>query len=277
MKNQKKRENWKFFLGTGVGALIVIIIFSALVIGASSPFGNRIAVINMRGTIASGPTLLSETITPDETFSLIDKAENDPSIKAVLFVIDSPGGSVVASREISYAVNEMSKPTVCWMGDIAASGAYWIASSCDYVMADPLTITGSVGVTASYLEFSKLFEKYGVTYEQITSGESKDMGSPFRNMTSEERKKLEYIVNETFIYFLNDVKERRNLTQLQIDQIKNGDIFLGKDAVSLGLIDATGTLDDAKDRTEKIAGVENANFVTLQKKGLGLLDLLGML
>lgn len=278
MKTAKKREGWKFFIGIFVGmGIIVILLLASMLSSFSSPFTSKIAIIKIRGTIASGHSLLAETITPDDTLPLIQKAEEDSSIKAVMFDIDSPGGSVVASREIAYAVAEMKKPTLCWMGDVAASGAYWIASSCDYIMADPLTLTGSVGVTASYLEFSKLFDKYGITYEQITSGESKDVGSPFRNLTAGERSKLEYIVNETFTYFITDVVSKRNLTQDQIGTIKTGDIFLGKDAIALGLIDATGTLSDAREKAKSLANDKNANFVSLQKSGLSIFELLGML
>ncbi|MFH1237216.1 MAG: signal peptide peptidase SppA [Candidatus Aenigmatarchaeota archaeon] len=278
MKTAKRKEGWKFFVGIFVGmGIIVVLLLASMISSFSSPFTSKIAIIKIRGTIASGHSLLSETVTPDDALPLIQKAEEDASIKAVMFDIDSPGGSVVASREIAYAVAEMKKPTLCWMGDVAASGAYWIASSCDYIMADPLTLTGSVGVTASYLEFSKLFEKYGITYEQITSGESKDVGSPFRNMTTGERSKMEYIVNETFTYFITDVVSRRNLTQPQIDTIKTGDIFLGKDAIALGLIDATGTLSDAREKAKSLANDKNANFVSLQKSGLSIFDLLGML
>ena len=181
------------------------------------------------------------------------------------------------SREIAYAVKSMEKPTLCWMGDIAASGAYWIASSCDHVMADPLSMTGSIGVTASYLEFSELFEKYGVTYEQITSGESKDIGSPFRNMTAEEREKFEYLTDEIFNYFLNDVIANRGLSETQVEQIKSGYIFLGKDAIDLGLVDSLGTMQDAKDRAKTLAGAEYADFVELRKSGISIFDLLGLM
>jgi protease-4 len=277
MKNPRKREGWKFFIGIFAGIGIMVILLLATMLSSNSPFTSKIAVIKVRGTISSSQQLLTESFTPDDALPMIQKAEEDASIKAVMFDIDSPGGSVVASREIAYAVAEMKKPTLCWMGDVAASGAYWIASSCDYIMADPLTLTGSVGVTASYLEFSKLFEKYGVTYEQITSGENKDMGSPFRNMTAEERGKMEYIVNETFTYFITDVASRRKLTPDQVDHIKNGDIFLGKDAIALGLIDETGTISDARAKVKSMANVEEADFVSLEKRGFSIFQLLGML
>jgi protease-4 len=275
-----KRDRWKFFLGLIAGAGLIVIVLGvifALSVSGFSGFGSKIAVISIQGTITSSPSFLTESVTPNDVFALIKTAEDDPSIKGVIFEINSPGGSVVASREMAYAVRNMEKPTLCWMGDIAASGAYWVASSCAHIMADPLSMTGSIGVTASYLEFSKLFEKYGITYEQITSGERKDIGSPFRNMTEEEKEKMEYIINEIFEYFLNDVKERRNLTESQVEQIISGDIFLGKDAVNLGLIDSVGTISDAKEKAKELAGVEQADFVTLKKKGMSLFDLLGML
>ncbi len=274
---RKKGDRFGFFIGlaAGAGAAFVIVIFMFLSSGMT--FGDKIAVINIRGTITSTPSFFFEAVTPDDVFSLIKRVEEDPSIKGVLFEINSPGGSVVASREISHAIKNMQKPTVCWMGDVAASGAYWISSACDYVMADPLSITGSIGVTASYLEFSKLFEKYGVTYEKITSGERKDIGTPFRNLTESEREKLEYITGEIFNYFLSEVRENRNLTEAQTEQIVSGDIFLGKDAVSLGLIDSVGTVQDAKEKAKELAGTEYAEFVVLKKRELSLFDLLGML
>jgi protease-4 len=189
-------ENYgKFVLGLLVGAAVVV-----AVVGMSSfvSFGSTIAVIRIRGTISSSSSFLFETTTPNEILSMLKRAEEDPGIRGVLFEIDSPGGSAVASREIAYGIKRMEKPTICWMGDVAASGAYWIASACDHIMADPLTLTGSIGATASYLEFSELFEKYGITYEQITSGERKDAGSPFRNITEEEREKLQYMIDEIF-------------------------------------------------------------------------------
>jgi len=247
MKNQGK-----FILGLLVGAAVVIIVVGMFSVVS---FGSAIAVIRIKGTITSSPSFLLETTTPH----------------------DSPGGSVVASREMAYGIKSMKKPKVCWMGDIAASGAYWVASSCDHIMSDPLTLTGSIGATASYLELSKLFEKYGITYEQITSGERKDIGTPFRNITEEEREKLQYLIDEIFKYFLDDVKSSRNLSEEQVNQISSGDIFLGKDAIELGLIDSLGTIQDAKEKVKELAGIEYVEFVELKTGGLSLFDLLGMM
>lgn len=267
-------ENYgKFVLGLLVGAAVVIV---AVGMFSFVSFGRTIAVIRIKGTITSSPSFLFETTTPHEILSMIKRVEEDPGIKGVLFEIDSPGGSAVASREIAYGLKRISKPKMCWMGDIAASGAYWIASACDHIMADPLTITGSIGATASYIEFSQLFEKYGITYEQITSGERKDIGTPFRNLTEEEREKLEYVINEIFNYFLKDVKKSRNLSEEQVEKISSGDIFLAKDAVELGLVDSLGTIQDAKDRAKEMIGDPYAEFVEFKTGGLNLLDLLGI-
>ncbi|MBN2042433.1 MAG: signal peptide peptidase SppA [Candidatus Aenigmarchaeota archaeon] len=264
----------KFVLGLIIGAGIVGI---AAIITIGVPSANSIAVIKIQGVITSSPSLLSETVSPDDIYGMIQKVEESPYYRAVVFEINSPGGSVVASREMAGYVKAMEKPTVCWLSDVAASGAYWVASSCDVIVSDPLSITGSIGATASYLEFSKLFDKYGVTYESITSGENKDMGSPFRNMTSDERENMEYIVNETFRYFLGEVVKNRNLTEAQVDQISSGGIFLGKDAIELGLVDRIGSFQEAKSMAKEIAGLDYAEFVSMKKKGLGLFDLIGMM
>ena len=269
----RKKSNWKFYAGLLIGFVAALAVFFA---GMGMNFASQIAVIRVSGTITSSPSFLEESVTPDSFRSLVEEAENNPSIKAVLIQINSPGGSVVASREMVSVVKGMKKPSICWLGDIAASGAYWLASSCDHIMADPLSLTGSIGVTASYLSFSGLFDKYGIKYEQITSGESKDIGTPFRNMTEEERKKMEYIVDETYKYFITDITDSRNLTPDQIMQVENGDIFLGKDAVDLGLVDSLGSFSDAKDKAMQIAGIDNADFVVLQPKGLSILDLLSL-
>jgi protease-4 len=266
----------KFILGLIVGGGTVALI-SLLILSAGFTFGVNIAIINIQGMISASPSFLTETISPADVLSMIKKVEESPFYKGALFQINSPGGSVVASREIAYAIKRMKKPSVCWLGDVAASGAYWVASSCDHIVADPLSLTGSIGVSASYLQFARLFEKYGVTYEQIVSGERKDIGSPYRNLTSEEREKLEYVVNETFRYFLDDVIKNRNLNETQVERITSGDIFLGKDGVELGLIDSLGTFEDAKEIAKRLTRSKYPNFVTLGKKRVSLFDLLGML
>ncbi len=265
----------KFLLGLIVGLGIALLLAAAF---ASVPaYGDKIAVLRIKGTITSSPSLLAESVSPETVFQLIEDIEEDPTIKGVLVEINSPGGSVVASREISIAIGGMEKPTVCWMGDLAASGAYWIASACDTIVADPLTLTGSIGVTASYLQFAGTMEKYGVTYERFVSGEEKDSGSPFRNATEEERLNMERLVNETFSYFLDDIVKNRGLDEEAVETVKGGGLFLGKDAIEIGLVDELGTWQDAKEMSKNVSGAFRPEFVEVRKKGLDIFELMSIL
>ena len=155
------------------------------------------------------------------------------------------------------------------LGDIAASGAYWIASSCDYIVSDSLSLTGSIGVTASYLEYTGFMEKYGIKYEQFTSGENKEAGSPFSNLSEGNRDKMQKLVDDTFQYFLDDVVASRGLTEEQIEAVKQADIFLGKDALELNLVDELGGLKEAKTALERLTGLKNLEYVELGSGGLG--------
>lgn len=265
----------KFFIFGLFAGLGVALLLGAVLVSLPA-YGERIAVIRIKGTISSSSSLFTETISPETIFPLIDKIESDPFIKGGLIEINSPGGSVVASREISMAIRDMKKPTVCWMGDLAASGAYWIASACDRIVADPLTITGSIGVTGSYLQFAGTLEKYGVEYERFVSGEYKDTGSPFRNITEEEELGMNRLVNEIFLYFLEDVKKNRYLTQEEVNVIKNGGVFLGKDAIKIGLVDELGTWKDAKGIMANMTGAHDPQFVEMGKKSLNVLDLVSL-
>lgn len=262
----------KFLLGILAGLGIAALLVAAF---ASVPaYGDKIAVMRIKGTITSSPSIFTGSMSPESVFEMIDEIEGNPAIKGVLIELNSPGGSVVASREISMAVRDMEKPTICWMGDVAASGAYWIASACDTIVADPLSLTGSVGVTASYLQFAGTLEKYGVTYERFVSGESKDTGSPFRNTTEEERDEMEELVSEIFRYFLEDVVKNRNLDDDSVDAIKGGGLFLGKDAKDIGLVDELGTWHDAKDIAKRETGAVYPEYVEIQKRGLNILELI---
>ncbi|MBN2330447.1 MAG: signal peptide peptidase SppA [Candidatus Aenigmarchaeota archaeon] len=262
----------KFLLGLLVGFGIAILAAAAFY--SIPSYGEKIAVMRIKGTITSSPSLFAESISPESVFSMIDEIEKDPSVKGVLIELNSPGGSVVASREISMAVRDMDKPTVCWMGDLAASGAYWIASACDTIVADPLTLTGSIGVTASYLQFAGTLEKYGVTYERFVSGESKDAGSPFRNTTEEEREEMDRLVSEIFAYFLEDVAKNRDLDEEAVERVKDGGLFLGKEALEIGLVDELGTWQDAKVVARNSSGAVYPEYVEIQKRGMNIFDLI---
>ncbi len=224
-------SNKKVWIAVFLGFLAVII----LILLTSDSFTPKAAVIHVSGEIGYDSNYAS----PESLRVDVEKAEKDPSVRALVFLINSPGGSVVASREMARMVDAVEKPTVCWLADIAASGAYWIASSCDYIVADELSLTGSIGVTSSYLEFTGFMEKYGIGYEQFTTGKFKDTGTPYRGLTAEEEKSIRESIEKVYDRFSQSVSEKRNVS---IDKIKalEGKAILGEEAKALGLVDTLG-------------------------------------
>ena len=255
-----------FLITTIIGSVIFIGVFLFLVTSSSDPSGN-VAVIKVRGIIVSDLSSGGASTTPaDQIIENLKRAEKNPSIQAILIDVNSPGGSAVASEELAMAIKNLEKPTVTLIRDIGTSGAYWAASSSDLIVASPLSITGSVGATASYLEFSGLFEKYGVGYERVTSGEFKDIGSPFKNLSPEERKIFDEIVKSVGDYFADKVAEERNLSSEVVEQIKSGRFYTGKQAKDLGLIDELGGMSRAKEMIKNMAGIEEIQFAEYEIK-----------
>ncbi|MEK6983449.1 MAG: signal peptide peptidase SppA [Nanoarchaeota archaeon] len=267
-------------------AIFVIVLLSALgfvAVGVLSLFVG-IDVESLRGNVALIPIegiivgtedseFLFESVTSSpDAVELIRKAENNPSIKAIILEINSPGGSAVASEEIANAVKKTNKTTVALIREVGASGAYWIASAADYVVANRASITGSIGVIASYLEFPGLLEKYNITYQRLVSGKYKDIGSPFKEMTQEEKAIFQQNLDAIRDYFAGEVANNRNLNKKDVDRIANGLFYLGAQAKELGLIDELGGFD------ETIAYIEKKEKITAEiaeyKKEKTLLDVL---
>ncbi len=232
---------------------------------------SAIAVISINGPISieeSGGSLLSpETGTGSNTIAeLIKKAEKAPEVKAIIFEINSPGGTVVASEEMANAVKSAKKPTVALMREVAASGGYWVASACDKIVADPATITGSIGVTGSYLQYSGLMEKYGITYERLVSGQYKDTASPYKELTPAERDMMMKKINSINSLFINAISQNRNLNKSYVSSLATGEIFLGTEAKELGLVDYLGGAGEAKAVAEQLANVTKSRLVSYEKK-----------
>ena len=231
--------------------------------------GDKIAIIPIKGSIVTtmAPTIFQQgTIGPDEIIPLLKAAEKNENVKGIVLEINSPGGAVLASKEIVEAVKGMEKPVVAWIRDIGTSGAYWVASASDVIVADELSLTGSISVVAAYLEFSELFEEYGVTYESLKTGKYKDIGSPFKKLTDEERalllKKMD-IVHEAFV---TDVSENRNLEKEVVDDLATGIYYLGQEAYDLGLVDRLGGKELAMNLTKELANITEAGVLKLEKK-----------
>ena len=259
-----KKRTLKLLMITGSILLSILII--SIIFGEKEPSGN-VALIKIRGVIAPDSDLGGSSSTPaDQLVKNIKRAEANPSVKAVLIDINSPGGSAVASEEIANAIKESKKPTFALIRDIGTSGAYWAASSTDSITASPISITGSVGATASYLEFSGLFQKYGVGYERVVSGDLKDIGSPFKNLTREEQEILEEMITSVGNYFIQRVKQDRNLTQKSVEKIKTGRFFTGKQAKELGLIDHLGGMRQTEELIKQKTGIKKIQFAVYEIK-----------
>ena len=251
-------------------AVFFIMLFSLvkLVVSSAVPQGN-IALITITGEIGGSDGLLSRPASPDDIVGTIERAGKDSRVKGMLVEINSPGGSPVASEEIMKALKSSKKPKVAVIRDIGASGAYWVASAADYVVASPVSLTGSVGVTASYLEFSQLLQKYGVNYERLVSGENKDIGSPYRNLTEQEAAIMLEEVGKLHEYFLNSVKENRKLTDpAAIKKIATARVFLGSEAKDLGLVDELGGKEEAEDWLMQQTNLTEVKYITYEKKPL---------
>ena len=243
---------------------------------ASSGLGDAIAVIRLDGTIASTPadSFSLEGISPQNVQNMLQTAAENPDIKAVVVRINSPGGSVVASDEIYHAFLDFEKPIVVWMDEIAASGGYYISCGADYTFAHPDTLTGSIGVISQFINAEDLLEDIGVDVMVITTGPYKDTGSMFREMTSEERTLWEAIITETYDGFVEVVAEARGMTTEEVQELADGRIYTGRQALSHGLVDAVGTSEDAIAKAAELGGIEGEPRIIELKTTPGFSDLL---
>lgn len=230
-------------------------------------FTNKVGVIPILGTIEDSTVLLKQ----------ITDFTKDKSIKAVILRIDSPGGGVGASQEIYREIGRTreEKPVVVSMGGTAASGGYYIASACDRIVANPGTITGSIGVIMQYYQYKELAEKIGIKREVIKSGEFKDIGNPDRELTEKEREILNAVILDIQSQFVNAVASGRNLPVEKVREIADGRILTGAMAKEKGLVDQLGNFEDAVTLTKKLAGIDGeVNLIYPQKKKPKLLDIL---
>ena len=237
-------------------------------------FGGKIAVVRLEGATSTGGGIIPTAIADPEAISkLLKDADSDPTVRAVLLEINSPGGSPVASDEIARAVEGMNKTIVAYIREEGASGAYWVAASADKIVAHPLSLTCSIGAYANINDLSGFYEKIGLNTTTIKSGELKDIGTTSRPPTEREKQLLQGIIDNVNADFDAHVKERRNITGWQFSQIKDGRPCLGKDALEYGLVDVLGTKQDAINLIQEIEGIKKPNVVEVEQEE----DLLGSL
>ena len=279
MKEQK--TNWGFVIMVVAFLTILGFIFTGFISLFSSDietFGGNVALIPIKGFIIADSDrefLFEDIASSTEIIEQIEKAESNPNIKAIIFEINSPGGAPVGSDEIAQAVKKTNKTTVAWIREVGASGAYLIASACDYVVANRMSLTGSIGVIASYLELGGFLEDHNVTYRRLVAGKYKDIGSPLKEMTSSEEIMLQRSIDKIHDYFIDAVAENRNLKREQKLKISDAMFYIGSEAKELGLVDVLGSKDEAVRLIEDKEGI-TASIVEYKKQRT-LLDIFGKL
>jgi len=257
-----------------LGVLFFAVLYLATLISGGKPSRSlsplpgmeKIALVKVEGMLITADAIVDE----------INAYADDSSVKVILIRIDSPGGGVVASQEIFNAVlnarKQGKKKVVISMGSVAASGGYYIAAAGDRIVANPGTLTGSIGVKMEFANLEKLLEKIGVRGMVVKAGEYKDMGSPFREMTDHEKKLLQWVIDDVHSQFIEAVAKGRNLPEADVKAIADGRIFTGRQALQLKLVDQLGDLEDSILVAAELAGIKGKPKVVKKEKKVPFLE-----
>ncbi len=263
----------------GLGVIMMFGFFAFVMIGTFAPndgmefsslSGGNVGVLEIAGEIneTSGRPWIKQ----------LEKWQKSGSIEAVVLHINSPGGGTAISQEIHDAVIRLKaeKPVVASMASVAASGGYYIACAADKIIANPSSVTGSIGVIFQFHTFKDLMGKVGIGTEVVKSGELKDVGNYSRPMTDKENLMLRSVVMDTYEQFVEAVAEGRKMEKDQVYPLADGSIFTGSQAYNLGLVDTLGGLKEAVDIAGQMAGILDPEVVTPYTKEKGsLFDLIG--
>jgi len=240
------------------------------VVLVKSPVKEKILILDVSGLISStlNPGIFArEGDILSRVYYRLEKASEDKRVKAVIIRLDTPGGEVTASdiiyNEILKFKEKTGIPVVGLMMGLAASGGYYIASACDHIIAHPSTITGSIGVISIFPNLQELFKKIGIEVNIIKSGKMKDSGSTFRDLTEEEKKIFQDIVDEFYMRFLDVVYQKRkdSLSFEELKKIADGRIYTARQAYDLKLIDEIGYFDSALKKVLSLASLKEANVI----------------
>jgi protease-4 len=250
-----RRHPYLFFL------MISFSIFTVLILGGMAMMmwmgrdpgdvsGEAVGVVEIEGAIADAR----------ETIGTIRRFREDEDIKAIVVRIDSPGGAVGPAQEIYREIRRTvgTKKVVASMGAVAASGGYYIACAADGIVANPGTITGSIGVIMGYTNFRELLDKIGMVPVIIKSGPFKDTGSPTREMRDDEREILQSVINGIHEQFVDAIVESRKMDRIRVETSADGRIFTGEDAKARGLVDRLGNFEDALEWAGELGGIDGA-------------------
>ncbi|MCL4502667.1 MAG: signal peptide peptidase SppA [Deltaproteobacteria bacterium] len=250
-----------FFLG------LTVIIYNFM--GKDKLLTNRdkVGVVEIKGVLADGKTIIKQ----------LDRFRDDNGIKAIVLRIDSPGGAVGPAQEILREVEKIKrkKKIVASLGTVAASGGYYIACGSDLIMANRGTATGSIGVIMQFTNVEELTKKVGLDFFTLKSGRYKDVGSPFRPMTAEEKEYMQHLLDNIYQQFISDVARNRKIPVERMKSLAEGRVYTGEEAKQVGLVDEFGNVQDAIEKAGRLGGIKGkVQAVYPQKEGFSLLRLL---
>jgi len=240
--------------------IIIVVVAVVIIIGISIGIGMRgfapggnIGVVEIEGTIITAKHIVKD----------LKNFGSDPSISAIIIRVNSPGGIVAPSQEIYEQVKKVKelKKVVVSMGAVAASGGYYVALPADVIVANPGTITGSIGVIMQFPVLEELLQKIGIDFEVIKSKEYKDIGSPYRRMGSQEKKILQNVVLDVYDQFVEVTAKARDIPKDSVLKFADGRIFTGRQAKEIGFIDTLGSFEDAVKIAGDLVGIERPYLV----------------
>lgn len=264
----KRRKPWRLLLWMLLAGLLLVVLVNTLFPDWDLSDEDRIALVRVEGVILDAQQTVGE----------LKRFADNPSVKAIVLRIDSPGGGVVPSQEIYDAVkrvrNKNNKMVVASMGTVAASGGYYIAAATDRIIANPGTLTGSIGVIMELANLEGLLKKIGVESLVVKSGRYKDIGSPLRKMSEDDRRILQSVMDDVHRQFIQAVAEGRSLDEAEVQPLADGRIFTGRQAREMKLVDELGDLEDAIRLAADLAGIEGEPKVVEPRKRFSIRELL---
>ncbi len=265
-----QRQPFLFGLAMLVAAVVIMMMAAAafrhLFITSSTPSGARYGLVQVDGAIMD----------PAPVVEFLHTLRTNEDVLGVVVRVNSPGGVVGPSQEIHDAVRKTAqvKPVVVSMGAVAASGGYYVACPADEIFANPGTLTGSIGVIITLSTWKELLSDIGVSISAVTSGDLKDAGSPYKELSPKERAYFQQLVNDMNEQFVEAVAEGRDMPLADVRALATGQVYTGRMALEKGLVDQLGGLEDAKDRLRELTGGGDLQYVTGPKEDASLLEIL---
>lgn len=253
--------------GVIVVFFLTVWVLMSVLEGGGLPVGQKVAVVELEGIILQSDGVVRE----------LNEHRDNPSVRAVVIRVNSPGGVVAPTQEIYAAIQRLrksGKPVVASLGSVAASGGYYVATAADRIYASPGTLTGSIGVIMQMANLEGLLKKVGVDYVVVKSGQYKDIGNVARAMTPEERRMLQALLDDVYAQFVDAVAQGRKLDRATVEGFADGRIVSGQQARQLKMVDALGGLDDAIEAAAALAGLPPKPRLVLPRRRFSLFDIL---